>query len=368
MSWDVFISHAFEDKAEVGQPLASMLERRGLKVWFDEHELKAGQSLRVQIETGLSGSSAGTVILSEAFFKAEGWTQYELDILIDRRNYRHKPLIPVWHQLSKSRVSEFCPGVAALYALRTQDGLQKIADEIVNLIRPPAPIDDPDFRKRQRLANDFVTGLRQDDWTGPAFDTDIGRDTMEQIRSVLTADDTNFLLKLLHDETQRPGIRSRAASLLFGPRLKGHPDEYKRVATVARAFYRARVATDAWQVPSNVALALADQVNDGKAINDWISRLREDPGLMEADLAETDRYYHGNRQAVNIYITRIRNKFRNRPAGRLWEVFYLGRRAVAGDEDVIAVLRECSATQHSALRLLCEESLELLRPKRPATL
>ena len=67
MSWDVFISHAFEDKAEVGQPLASMLGRRGLKVWFDECELKAGQSLRVQIETGLAHSSAGTVILSEAY-------------------------------------------------------------------------------------------------------------------------------------------------------------------------------------------------------------------------------------------------------------------------------------------------------------
>jgi len=324
MSWDVFISHAFEDKAEVGQPLASMLDRRGLKVWFDEYELKAGQSLRVQIETGLARSSAGTVILSEAFFKAKGWTQYELDILIDRRNYRHKPLIPVWHQLSKSRVSELSPGIAALYALRTQDGLQKIADEIVNLIRPPAPVDDPDFRKRQRLANDFVTGLRQGIWTGPAFDTDIGRDTMEQIRSLLTADDSTVLLKLLRDETERPGIRSRAVSLIFGPRLKGRPDEYQQVAALAREFYQSRVGTDAWQVLSNVALALADQVNDSKAINNWVSRLRDDPGLLEADLAETDRYYHGSRQAVSLFITRIRDKFRNRPAGRLWEVFYLG--------------------------------------------
>jgi hypothetical protein len=203
---------------------------------------------------------------------------------------------------------------------------------------------------------------------GPAFDTDIGRDTMEQIRSLLTADDSTVLLKLLRDETERPGIRSRAASLIFGPRLKGRPDEYQRVAALARRFYQSRVATDAWQVLSNVALALADQVNDSKAINNWVSRLREDTGLLEADLGETDRYYHGSRQAVSLFITRIRDKFRNRPAGRLWEVFYLGTRAIAGDEDVIAVLRECSATQHPALRHLCEESLELLLPKRLTTL
>jgi hypothetical protein len=33
--WDVFISHASEDKETVARPLAQCLERSGLRVWYD---------------------------------------------------------------------------------------------------------------------------------------------------------------------------------------------------------------------------------------------------------------------------------------------------------------------------------------------
>ena len=38
--YDVFISHAAEDKEEVARPLAEVLRRNGLSVWYDEFELK----------------------------------------------------------------------------------------------------------------------------------------------------------------------------------------------------------------------------------------------------------------------------------------------------------------------------------------
>ena len=38
--YDVFISHASEDKEEVARPLAEVLRRNGLSVWYDEFELK----------------------------------------------------------------------------------------------------------------------------------------------------------------------------------------------------------------------------------------------------------------------------------------------------------------------------------------
>jgi hypothetical protein len=34
--WDVFISHASEDKESVARPLAEELISRGLKVWYDD--------------------------------------------------------------------------------------------------------------------------------------------------------------------------------------------------------------------------------------------------------------------------------------------------------------------------------------------
>ena len=51
--WDVFISHASEDKEEVARPLARALQEEGYCVWLDDNELSLGDSLRLKIDEGL---------------------------------------------------------------------------------------------------------------------------------------------------------------------------------------------------------------------------------------------------------------------------------------------------------------------------
>lgn len=53
MLWDVFISHAGEDKQDVARPLSEALTAAGLRVWLDEDELRLGDSLRGKIDQGL---------------------------------------------------------------------------------------------------------------------------------------------------------------------------------------------------------------------------------------------------------------------------------------------------------------------------
>ena len=72
MKWDVFISHASEDKEAIARPLAEALEGRGLLVWFDEFTLAVGDSLRRSIDHGLANSRFGIVILSPFFLKRIG--------------------------------------------------------------------------------------------------------------------------------------------------------------------------------------------------------------------------------------------------------------------------------------------------------
>src|SRR5690348_16534827 len=62
--WDVFISHASEDKQEIAAPLAAKLTQRGIAVWYDDFSLKIGDSLRASIDNGLINSRYGVVILS----------------------------------------------------------------------------------------------------------------------------------------------------------------------------------------------------------------------------------------------------------------------------------------------------------------
>lgn len=81
--YDVLISHASEDKDEIVRPLAIALKDIGLKIWYDEFELKIWDSLRRKIDKGLSKSKFGVVVLSKMFLK-KGWTNYELDGIITK--------------------------------------------------------------------------------------------------------------------------------------------------------------------------------------------------------------------------------------------------------------------------------------------
>jgi hypothetical protein len=46
MNWDIFISHASEDKETFVRGLARELQEAGWRVWYDEFSLSAGDSLR----------------------------------------------------------------------------------------------------------------------------------------------------------------------------------------------------------------------------------------------------------------------------------------------------------------------------------
>lgn len=131
---DVFISHASEDKDEVVRPLAAALTERGLDVWYDEFELRIGDSLRRKIDAGIARSRFGIVVLSTAFFE-KSWPQYELDGLVTMAVSGRQVLLPLWHGVSKDEVMSKSPSLADKVALRTSDcTIAEIADEIAAVV------------------------------------------------------------------------------------------------------------------------------------------------------------------------------------------------------------------------------------------
>lgn len=133
--YDVFISHASEDKEGIVRPLASALKNEGLRVWYDEFELKIGDSLRRKIDRGLANSRVGLVVLSQSFI-SKGWTNYELDGIVTRTITGEQILLPIWHKISKQEVIEFSPSLADKVARSTATHtIEEIASEIAELIR-----------------------------------------------------------------------------------------------------------------------------------------------------------------------------------------------------------------------------------------
>lgn len=134
-SYDVFISHATEDKESVVRPLAEALISQGLQVWYDEFELKIGDSLRRKIDYGLANSRVGLVVLSQKFI-SKGWTNYELDGIVTRAVSGEQILLPIWHNISKQEVVDYSPSLADKVARSTATHtMPEIAVEIANLIR-----------------------------------------------------------------------------------------------------------------------------------------------------------------------------------------------------------------------------------------
>src|SRR5687768_15661208 len=124
--WDVFISHAREDKATVARPLAERLQMSGLTVWIDEQTLTLGDSLRQKIDEGLSQSKYGVLVLSPNFF-AKKWPKRELDALFTREDAEGKVVLPVWHNISAEEVARAAPLLASRLAASTTEGLDYVA-------------------------------------------------------------------------------------------------------------------------------------------------------------------------------------------------------------------------------------------------
>ena len=116
--YDFFISHASEDKDDIVRNLAEALKAKNFEVWYDEFELQVGDSLRKNIDYGLSNSRYGIVIISPSFVK-KNWPEYELNGMVAREMNGHKVILPIWHKISKDEVLQFSPTLADKLALNT---------------------------------------------------------------------------------------------------------------------------------------------------------------------------------------------------------------------------------------------------------
>lgn len=144
MPWDAFISHASEDKEVFVRPLASALAENGLEVWYDDFELRVGDSLLESINRGLAESDYGIVILSPAFFEKQ-WPQRELAGLVARETGEHKIILPVWHDIGVEEIRRRSPILADRKAARSESGLEQVVRDLLRVIRA-TPITVPGTR------------------------------------------------------------------------------------------------------------------------------------------------------------------------------------------------------------------------------
>ncbi|MEN8183647.1 MAG: protein kinase, partial [Myxococcota bacterium] len=82
--FDVFLSHASEDKAQV-RALARQLRAAGLTVWFDEERLAPGFNPQTAIARGLEESRHVLIWVTQGWLK-KAWTNWELELFAKARS------------------------------------------------------------------------------------------------------------------------------------------------------------------------------------------------------------------------------------------------------------------------------------------
>jgi hypothetical protein len=135
--YDLFISHASEDKDEFVRPLAISLIRKGWKVWYDELSLKVGDSLRRSIDSGLILSKHGLVVLSPSFL-SKNWPAYELDGLTTKEMISGNAVIlPLWHKVTRDDVARYSLSLADRVALSSEMSHDLIGVKLAQVIGNP---------------------------------------------------------------------------------------------------------------------------------------------------------------------------------------------------------------------------------------
>lgn len=132
--WDVFLSHASEDKEDFANPLAQALKEKGIRVWFDEFTLRLGQSLSRSIEKGLANSRYGIVIISPAFLSKE-WPQKELAGLMAREVDGRELILPVWHNIDAVTLRRRSPILADRKAVSSSKGVDQVVDALIEAMK-----------------------------------------------------------------------------------------------------------------------------------------------------------------------------------------------------------------------------------------
>jgi hypothetical protein len=161
--WDVFISHASEDKDDFVRPLAQALAQLGVKIWYDEFTLEVGDSLSRSIDNGLAESRYGVVVISPSFIQKK-WPERELRGLVAREvEEEQKVILPIWFGVTKQEVLNFSPPLGDTVAVTTEGvTAEDVALSLLKTIRPDIYNGHPRAELEKMLNGEAIQELQEE--------------------------------------------------------------------------------------------------------------------------------------------------------------------------------------------------------------
>ena len=134
---DIFICHASEDKEEIVKPMVESFNQAGITYWYDEAEIKWGDSITQKVNEGLNISNYVVVVISNVFV-SKPWPQKELNsalsIEISSGEVKVLPLL-VGSEAEKKQILQKYPLLNDKRYLPWDGNLRKIVKALLSRIK-----------------------------------------------------------------------------------------------------------------------------------------------------------------------------------------------------------------------------------------
>lgn len=193
-----FLCHASEDKT-LARMIAHSLQAAGIETFFDEWEMRAGDSLRMKLDAGLTDCTHFIALLTPRSIQ-KPWVQAEMDAAFVRKVKGSCRFIPLRSGLSHE---DLPPLLGALISSEIGDNYQADIDRVISEIhevsrrpplgQPPESTTAPSGLVPEqtgfsiaaaRIANELLRGSKN----GMLFDPELSLDTLREATE-LTDDD-----------------------------------------------------------------------------------------------------------------------------------------------------------------------------------
>jgi hypothetical protein len=135
---DLFLCHSSEDKHNVVLPFTRLLEARGVSYWFDQAEIKIGDSISAKIDEGLRDSRYVLAFISKSFLERK-WPERELrSALSSSIGKGIKKVLPVLIGVTPEHFFKRYSLLSDIRCAILSDDLEALAEEIIEIVSVPS--------------------------------------------------------------------------------------------------------------------------------------------------------------------------------------------------------------------------------------
>lgn len=186
-----FLSYTTADAA-LAERIAKALTADGIETWWDQWEIRGGDSLRQKIEEGL-GSCTHFLVLLTPNSLAKPWVNAELDAAFVRKLGGGCRLIPIRHGVDPKDLSPFLQALRSLSIDADASDVRQIINDIHGVSEKPLLGSVPEAVRASHpgysaAATAVARVFVEESENGTSFDPQIDAEDMRE-RTGLTADD-----------------------------------------------------------------------------------------------------------------------------------------------------------------------------------